>query len=57
MTDDAIRALLIELDGIARDVDHYEYGLPLYDESFDRLAAAVRSATTPPPTEDADAIG
>lgn len=31
MSDEA-KALLIELDGVARDTGHYEYGLPLFSD-------------------------
>lgn len=44
-TDDAAKALIIELDGIARDVCHYEYGLPLFtDGAMDRMTAAIAAA-------------
>lgn len=42
---DATKALLIELDGIARDCDHHEYGLPLFhDLPMAALASAVEAA-------------
>lgn len=41
-----IDALLRQLDRIARDYDHYEYGLPLWNEDegspLHELRAAVR---------------
>ncbi len=42
--DEDIESLLEDLDGIARGVDVYEYGLPYGDsETRERLRAAVRS--------------
>lgn len=43
------KAVLAELDDIARDVDHYEYGLPLYTDDamrrmLDVVVAAIRDA-------------
>lgn len=41
----AAKAVLVELDDIARGVCRYEYGLPLYsDESEARMAAVVEEA-------------
>ena len=44
-TDERAKAVLVELDGIARDTDHYEYGLPLYtDGPIERMLGVVSQA-------------
>jgi hypothetical protein len=46
----AAERLLAELDHIARDYDHYEYGLPLHetdDDHHGRMVAAVTAALNP----------
>jgi hypothetical protein len=42
--DERIDALLRELDGIAREHDHYEYGLPLHDFADDAPLYKLREA-------------
>jgi len=42
---EGVKAVLIELDGIARDVCHYEYGLPLFtDGAMERMSEVVSGA-------------
>lgn len=45
MDEDKIRELLEELDDIAREFDHYEYGLPLYGETLEKMIQAVKKKT------------
>lgn len=33
--------LLTKLDRIARDIDHYEYGLPMSESDIDRLVVVL----------------
>jgi hypothetical protein len=49
MTEEGAKAVLVELDGIARDVCHYDYGLPLFTDGamermLDVVAGQIREA-------------
>lgn len=57
MTDeDRAKDLLIEIDGIARDTDEYEYGLPLFNEAamaaLTALVVAAIRTPNPSPVPD-----
>lgn len=44
-TEDIARKIIVELDGIARDVGHREFGLPLLDDgTVERMIDVVKSA-------------
>jgi hypothetical protein len=45
LTDEECDAVMLALDGWARGVDHYEYGLPIHNEELRETARAVIRAT------------
>lgn len=52
LTDEQIGNMLSDLDEIARDEDHYDYGLPMWDEPLAKMRAVVQSYLAPSaPTE------
>jgi hypothetical protein len=45
MTDEEIDAMLDDIDDVAREYDHYEYGLPTHnEETAAKMRAVVRRA-------------
>lgn len=52
ITDDAIKAMISELDYLGREYDHYEYGLPQDEENVAKMVAIVRASLPSSPARE-----